>query len=299
MRMSAALLATMTVLLVSSAASANDVRRVELVDSNDGVVGTIFGDRVLLETAYGQVPLLVVGSSLSGTVPSSPATLFAFTEPDCGGVAHVLATQPLWKPSWHGSSGVLYTTAPTVTVDVASVASAATPESVEPGDCTNGGPSSIPLDPVVAVGDLAAIHPPPYRLRFVEETAFHPLTPCRLFDTRQPQSITGGAPFDNSAAHPFTVQGRCGVPVGARGVAINLTVVGASTGGDLRLFPAGPIPAEQTSAINYVAGQTLANAQLLMLAEQQAPDEPDAQLVIGMIGAGTVHVLVDVTGYLQ
>ena len=28
-------------------------------------------------------------------------------------------------------------------------------------------------------------------------------------------------------------------------------------------------------------------------------DEPDAQLVIGMIGAGTVHVLVDVTGYLQ
>ena len=285
--------AVLSMALLASLAAANPVRRLELVDAAGTTIGTVFDDVVLIETEHGQVPLRASKSSLLET--SGQESLLYFSEPDCAGEVYV-ARGGLFKPSWIDvDSGLLRTTAAPVLVDVKSGVIDARPDAFDPAGCINGSLGELTLERVVATSFAPSVaHPAPYELRYVEETAFHPLLPCRLLDTRD-----GSTPLTNPGPHPLTVQGNCGVPVGARGVAINLTIVGASREGDLRLFPAGPIPAEQTSAINFVAGQTLANAQLLMLAEQGTPGAPDAQLVIGMTAAGTVHVLIDVTGYLR
>ena len=49
---------------------------------------------------------------------------------------------------------------------------------------------------------------------------FHTLTPCRLVDTRNPNGPSGGPILASLATRSFPVQGLCGVPVGAKAVAI-------------------------------------------------------------------------------
>jgi len=119
--------------------------------------------------------------------------------------------------------------------------------------------------------------------------AFYSIPPCRLLDTRGADAPALLA----NAARRVTAAGRCGVPSTARSVAVNLTVVNASAGGDLRLFPAGsPLP--PTSTINFAGHQTRANNAILSLnadGEFAAwSDQPPA---------GVVDFIVDVTGYFQ
>ena len=46
----------------------------------------------------------------------------------------------------------------------------------------------------------------------------------------------------------------CGIPPGARAVALNFTVTGGSASGNLRVYPAG-IALPLASAINYIANK--------------------------------------------
>ncbi|HZF14054.1 MAG TPA: hypothetical protein VFE33_35110 [Thermoanaerobaculia bacterium] len=120
-------------------------------------------------------------------------------------------------------------------------------------------------------------------------TAFYSIPPCRLLDTR---GADGPALLAN-AARRITAAGRCGVPATARTVAANLTVVNASAGGDLRLFPAGsPLP--PTSTINFAGHQTRANNAILSLS-------PDGEFAVwsDQAPAATVDFIVDVNGYFQ
>jgi hypothetical protein len=128
---------------------------------------------------------------------------------------------------------------------------------------------------------------------------YHSLTPCRLFDTRDGTGTTAGA-RPNPGPHNFRVQGKCGVPAGADAVTINITVVSPSTGGDLRLFPSN-VGAPLVSVLNYNALEpALANGAILPLAQVGGDD---ISMLIGMAcgggGCGTVHMLMDVTGYFE
>ena len=123
---------------------------------------------------------------------------------------------------------------------------------------------------------------------------YFPITPCRVFDTRTTGPQTNGMPLTNPGPYNFTIQGNCGVPIGAKAVTLNATVVSPSRPGDLRLYPAGGT-APSVSTLNYTTSETLANGAIVPL----ATGTPDLGMVIGMTASGTINLLIDVTGYFM
>jgi len=128
---------------------------------------------------------------------------------------------------------------------------------------------------------------------------YHSLTPCRLFDTRDGTGTAAGARA-NPGPHTFRVQGKCGVPVNADAVSLNVTVITPSTGGDLRLFPSN-VGQPLVAVMTYNSGEpALANGAILPLAQVGGDD---IAMAIGMAcggnGCGSVQVVMDVTGYFD
>jgi Tol biopolymer transport system component len=119
---------------------------------------------------------------------------------------------------------------------------------------------------------------------------YYTLTPCRLLDTRRPQD---GPALASGATVSLAALGACGIPPTARALALNLTVTGGTGGGHLILFPGGTA-APETSAINFSAGATRANNAVVALGA-------DGTLAVKpfVTGNGTVHVILDVSGYFQ
>jgi uncharacterized repeat protein (TIGR01451 family) len=161
-------------------------------------------------------------------------------------------------------------------------------------------PASYPgPDPVVNTATVTAATPDPVpsnNTSTVETPFFVPagtldfytLTPCRLLDTR-----SGSNPFAaGSLELVFPALGPCGVPYGARAVAVNVTVTQASAPGNLRLYPMG-MPVPLVSTINYGAGQTRGNNAVVSLSSYGV-------LAVKVVQAsGTVHVIIDVFGYFE
>jgi hypothetical protein len=90
--------------------------------------------------------------------------------------------------------------------------------------------------------------------------------PCRIVDTRQagfpagygPPALTGGVPRN------FTLAGQCGIPSLAAAVSLNVTVTNAQGPGFILIYPQGGTQ-PNVSTLNYVAGQTIANAAVVPL----------------------------------
>lgn len=96
---------------------------------------------------------------------------------------------------------------------------------------------------------------------------FFPVTPCRLVDTRG-NGFTGpnGPPsLSHDSPRDFPVTGRCGIPppsISVIAVSLNVTVTNTQGPGYIEIFPAGTaVPVAST--LNYLAGQTLANAAVV------------------------------------
>jgi hypothetical protein len=120
---------------------------------------------------------------------------------------------------------------------------------------------------------------------------YYTLSPCRLVDTRLANGPLGGPALQPNAIRTFTLAGTCGVPVGAKAVSLNLAVTQPAVTGFLRMYPADQgVPL--ASAINFVAGQTLANNAIL-------PIDATGAIKVKTDSAGTVHLILDVTGYFQ
>jgi hypothetical protein len=121
---------------------------------------------------------------------------------------------------------------------------------------------------------------------------FFTLAPCRLFDTREATGPTGGAPLTCGTDRTFTiVGGTCGVPASAKAVSLNVTAVGSTAQGNVRLYAAGA-PAPLASNLNYTAGQNRANNAV-------APLSAAGQIALLCSPSGTTHVVLDVNGYFQ
>jgi hypothetical protein len=114
------------------------------------------------------------------------------------------------------------------------------------------------------------------------------VTPCRLLDTRNP----GEGPALTTGDRELVVPPKCGIPVDALAVALNVTAVGATASGHVTVFPGGTA-APGTSTINFSAGQTRANNQIVGL----APDFSGKLILRPFVPGGEVHFLVDVVGY--
>ena len=121
-------------------------------------------------------------------------------------------------------------------------------------------------------------------------SSFHTVTPCRVLDTRNPAGPLGAPPLAANADRNFTIAGQCAIPGNARAVAANVTVTEPATGGHLQITPTGgPMPL--ASAINFATGQTRANNATIPLGEG------GAIVVRSVLSGGSVHFLLDVTGY--
>lgn len=121
---------------------------------------------------------------------------------------------------------------------------------------------------------------------------FYTVTPCRVIDTRGPQGPYGGPALVANTARVFTIAGTCGIPANAGSVAVNVTVVGATTGGNFRIYPAGgALPG--SSSINYAPMQTRANNGMFGLGAGGALSVYCSQAL------GTAHLILDVSGWYE
>jgi hypothetical protein len=124
---------------------------------------------------------------------------------------------------------------------------------------------------------------------------FYTLPPCRLIDTRRPNGTFGGpALAAGGAQRTFPVTGQCGIPIDAAAIAVNITVVQPTVAGDLRLFPTG-ISLPLVSVINFSAGQVRTNNAVVSLVGTGLGNFT----VRNDMSSGTVHFIVDVTGYFR
>lgn len=119
---------------------------------------------------------------------------------------------------------------------------------------------------------------------------YHTVTPCRAVDTRS------GAPVVSGVERLFTlVGGTCNVPTTARALAVNVTVTGPTGMGHVTLSP-GNLPAPPTSTLNFAAGRTRANNAVVGLSTDGIGR---VKALASVSGGGTVHLIIDVSGYFE
>lgn len=115
---------------------------------------------------------------------------------------------------------------------------------------------------------------------------FYTVLPCRAVDTRT------SAPLLAGVARIFPVAGLCGVPAEAKAVAVNLTVFGPTTQGNVVAWAAGQL-LTGTSNVNFLAGANRANNAIVEL------NGGEIQALARMVPGGEVHLILDVVGYFQ
>ena len=113
---------------------------------------------------------------------------------------------------------------------------------------------------------------------------YHPLTPARILDTRNSSSPVGAG-----RSIEVQVSGQGGVPAGATAVVLNATGTQPSQPTYLTLYPAG-VGKPDSSNVNLRPGQTAANLAEVALGPGGKIDVFNA--------AGSVHVILDVAGYV-
>lgn len=134
---------------------------------------------------------------------------------------------------------------------------------------------------VHVVVDLAGWYVPT-----TDGTAFHPVQPVRLADTRTP----GGTALGPGQTLDVQVAGVGTVPFPATAVVLNVTAVGASATTDVRAYPT-PVGAgvPLASNLNVIRGETRPNAVLAAVGRDGS--------VRLRNGAGSVHLVVDLAGW--
>lgn len=116
---------------------------------------------------------------------------------------------------------------------------------------------------------------------------FHTLRPCRLFDTLQGESLASGDP-----PLRIPVAGEaCGIPAGARAIAVNVQAILPACAGHLVLFPADA-PAPSLATLCFTGGTTVANFQIVPLSEQG-----DLAAAATLEDGGDVRLILEVSGY--
>ena len=123
------------------------------------------------------------------------------------------------------------------------------------------------------------------------QLSFHPLVPCRVFDTRNPPGPRGGPTLAANGSRDFAIAGTCGVPSGAAAISANVTVTNVGASGDLRVYPSGTASPTATT-LSLRAGRTRANNDLIAIT-----GDPAGSLTVENAAGGTTDVLLDVNGY--
>jgi hypothetical protein len=122
--------------------------------------------------------------------------------------------------------------------------------------------------------------------------------PARALDTRgigtgYAESPARSSPLSAGVPYELPLSGLAGVPSGATGVVLNVTITESTALAHLNVFPADqPLPI--SSSVNVAAGQTVANLVVVKLSGGANPGRIRLQL-----SSGSAHVVVDTIGWFQ
>jgi hypothetical protein len=137
-----------------------------------------------------------------------------------------------------------------------------------------------------------------------EESSVVPTEPIRIVDTRIDLGITG--PLDSLVPQDVQVTGMIptsdgpatAVPTGANGILLNVTVIKPTTRGFVSIRPGGTTGAAETSSLNLLAGETMANA---VTVEVPTTGAGAGKINVIFEGQGivgpTTNIAIDVVGY--
>lgn len=127
-------------------------------------------------------------------------------------------------------------------------------------------------------------------------TRFYPVTPCRLFDTREAGGASAAAPaLGPGETRTFNVGTRCGLDVSmVRTLSVNQTVALQSANGELAVYRGDLAQEPITSNISYQTGKTRANNGLLELSRAG-----DGSFKVHNRSTGSVDFILDVNGVFR
>jgi hypothetical protein len=117
--------------------------------------------------------------------------------------------------------------------------------------------------------------------------SFYTVVPCRVFDSRQPAQAPA---LGSGTERVVLVEGMCSIPPEASAVAFTVLVTQPTALGHLRAHAAGGPPG--LPVINFPAGATRSSNGIVRLSAAG-----EIALLPQLASPGTVHVVVDVTGY--
>jgi hypothetical protein len=118
---------------------------------------------------------------------------------------------------------------------------------------------------------------------------FVAITPCRMVDTRAGSGFLGpyGPPSLSAGAPRSFPMNSCDIPSSAQAVSLNVTVTNTNGPGFILIYPAGSSQPE-VSTVNYVGGQTVANAAIVGLGNG---------VITVVAGVSGTDLILDVNGY--
>lgn len=122
---------------------------------------------------------------------------------------------------------------------------------------------------------------------------FHTLRPCRLFDSFQGEALVSGDP---PLRIPVAGEG-CGIPSGARAIAVNVQIILPACAGRIALFPADPRdlshhPVPSLSTVSFTGETTVMNFQIVPLSELG-----ELAAAATLEDGGDVRLILEVSGY--
>ncbi len=126
---------------------------------------------------------------------------------------------------------------------------------------------------------------------------FHALSPCRIYDSRFDGD--GATPLPKGL-HSLRIQGNCGIPVGAKAVTLNVTVVQPTGNGHVMLWPVG-VSEPLVSTLNFLQNEpALANGAIVPLGpDSGGANDLNFRYAMPNTLGGTGHIIFDVTGYFM
>jgi uncharacterized repeat protein (TIGR01451 family) len=121
---------------------------------------------------------------------------------------------------------------------------------------------------------------------------FYTLTPCRALDTR----LTGVPLTQSNPQQVYQLSGVCGVPASAVAVAVNVTLVEATTDLSVQGYP-GDLAPPGTNTVSVTQGGTIAGFAVLRLATSGAGTLGFLMTIAPPEDEGQTDLLLDVSGY--
>jgi uncharacterized repeat protein (TIGR01451 family) len=118
------------------------------------------------------------------------------------------------------------------------------------------------------------------------------VVPCRAVDTRAAVSPNGGPQLGAGQIRTFGIAGACGIPVTAKAVQLNVTVVGPAANGTLHVYSGDLTSPPTASVLEFRAGVTRASNAVVAFGAA-------GDVKVDNASSGQTHVILDVAGYFE